>query len=758
MNREVKSVCPYCGVGCGLVLKTDGQKILGISGDKEHPANFGRLCTKGLTAAIPLTAPDRLTQALAREHRANKLQPLPLAQAHQLIAKRIRTVVDQHGPDAFAFYVSGQMSTESQYLCNKLAKGFIGTNNIDSNSRLCMSSAASGYRLSLGADAPPGTYVDFEHSDCFLVIGSNMADCHPILFLRLLDRKKASGAKLIVVDPRRTATADKADLYLPIKPGTDMAFLNGLLHLLLQAGKVIPAFIEKYTEGWKELEVLLADYTPFHVAEVTGLSIAQIEQAAAWFGEAPEAMTLWTMGLNQSTHGTWHTNAICNLHLATGKIGRPGSGPFSLTGQPNAMGGREVGYLAAGLPGQREVMRLDDRMHLENLWGIPEGSIQALPGADAVKVFRNMMEGKIKALWIICTNPVASMPNRSEVIAGLETAPLVIVQDAFHPTETSRYADVILPAALWAEAEGTMVNSDRTVTLMQQAIPPPGDARPDWEHVARIAQLLGYNAAFNHQTASEVFEEIKTTFNLRTEYDLRGISYDQLRHQAMQWPCPPDKSRGKPRRYLQSDGSFKFATPSGKARFWARPFFPPAEMPDANFPFILNTGRLPHHWHTMTKTGKVEALMRLHPEPFVEVHPQDASELKIESGSLLKIESRRGYFIYQTRVTDRVQLGCCFASFHWNDLFAPDFCVNAVTSPAQDEISLQPELKVCAVRLIPICSTNHSHREQIAYLKNWVSTIPEWPVGQITLPESAPFNPKLREEMNHIWNQSLPRQ
>jgi sulfite reductase (NADPH) flavoprotein alpha-component len=557
MTHNVKSVCPYCGVGCGLVLKTDGKTILGITGDKEHPANFGRLCTKGLTAAIPLTAPDRLTQAFHRTERVGDFHPIPVSQAHAQIAHKIRTTITQHGPDAFAFYVSGQMSTESQYLCNKLAKGFIGTNNIDSNSRLCMSSAASGYRLSLGADGPPGTYADFEHCDCFLVIGANMADCHPILFLRLLDRKKASGAKLIVVDPRRTATAGKADLYLPIKPGTDMAFLNGLLYLQLKAGKLAPEFIASFTEGWEELEKILADYPPARVAEITGLSVAQIEQAADWFSAAPEAMTLWTMGLNQSTHGTWHTNAICNLHLATGKIGRAGSGPFSLTGQPNAMGGREVGYLAAGLPGQRLVTSATDRAHLEQLWEVPAGRIQAKPGADAVTMFQQLAAGKIKVVWIICTNPVASMPNRTEVIAGLQAAELVIVQEAFHPTETSAYADILLPGALWAEAEGTMINSDRNVTLMQPAIPLPGETKADWEHVAMIARLLGYEREFGYANASKVFNEIRTTYNLKTEYDLRGVSYETLRVRSQQWPCAPADAQSKPRRYLQSDGSFR---------------------------------------------------------------------------------------------------------------------------------------------------------------------------------------------------------
>jgi sulfite reductase (NADPH) flavoprotein alpha-component len=349
-NQNVRTVCPYCGVGCGMILHVENGRVAKVTGDKNHPANFGRLCTKGVTCAEALTAKDRLISGVMRESRNVEMKRTSIGAALAQTAARLQKIIVEHGPDAVALYVSGQLSMESQYLANKLAKGFLRTNNIDSNSRLCMSSAASGYKLSLGADGPPGSYQDFEKLDCALVIGANMAECHPILFLRLLDRKK-SGAKIIVVDPRRTPTADKADLFLQIKPGTDLALLNGILHLLVENNRVDGKFISLHTEGWPKLKAFLKKFPPALVAEITGLREKDIILAAKWIGESPEFTTFWTMGLNQSTHGTWHTNAICNLHLATGRICRPGSGPFSLTGQPNAMGGREVGYLSHSLPG-----------------------------------------------------------------------------------------------------------------------------------------------------------------------------------------------------------------------------------------------------------------------------------------------------------------------------------------------------------------------------------------------------------------------
>ncbi|MGB2722848.1 MAG: molybdopterin-dependent oxidoreductase, partial [Rhodococcus sp. (in: high G+C Gram-positive bacteria)] len=475
MVTTVKTLCAYCGVGCGMVLEIGGPPtssdaaptrpvVTKSVGDKSHPANFGRLCTKGTTTADMLAGPGRLEKAQIRHRRGEHPESTDTSAAINDTARRLRTIIDEHGPDALALYVSGQMSIEAQYLSNKLAKGFIGTNQIESNSRLCMASAGTGYKQSLGADGPPGSYEDFDHADVFFVIGSNMADCHPILFLRMMDRVKA-GAKLIVVDPRRTATADKAHLHLQLEPGSDLALLNGLLALIVENGDIDPEFIAEFTDGWDAMPEFLDDYTPEKVCAATGLAEQDLRAAAAMIGGAENWMSCWTMGLNQSTHGTWNTNALCNLHLATGAICKTGSGPFSLTGQPNAMGGREMGYMGPGLPGQRAVVNEADREFVEDRWGVPRGTLRTDVGGGTIEMFSKLAAGEIKACWIICTNPVASVANRTTVIDGLERAELVITQDAFADTETNDYADVMLPAALWTEAHGVMVNSERNLTL-----------------------------------------------------------------------------------------------------------------------------------------------------------------------------------------------------------------------------------------------------------------------------------------------------
>ncbi len=704
-HHKVRSVCPYCGVGCGILMEVSDGRVVKVSGDKSHPSNLGRLCTKGGTCAQPLESSGRLEQAYLRDGRERQPARVPVLDAIRESARRLSAVIDTHGPDAVALYVSGQMSLEAQYLANKLAKGFIGTNNIESNSRLCMASAGSGYKLSLGSDAPPGSYDDFDHADLFFVIGANMADCHPILFLRMMDRVKA-GAKLIVVDPRRNATAEKAHLFLQIRPGTDLALLNGLLHLIVANGRTDPQFIAGLTEGWEAMPPFLEDYPAGKVAEITGLAEADIRQAAAWIGDAKAWMSCWTMGLNQSTHGTWNTNALCNLHLATGAICKPGSGPFSLTGQPNAMGGREMGYMGPGLPGQRSVLVEADRELVERRWKIAPGTLRTTIGGGTVAMFEDMRAGKIKACWIICTNPVATVPNRRTVIEALEAAELVITQDAFLDTETNRYADILLPGALWAEAEGVMINSERNLTLMQPAVPPPGEALPDWQIIARIACEMGHAEHFTYASAAEVFEEIKQFWNPTTGYDLRGASYERLRETPLQWPCAPGGAPRNPIRYLNDGASQRllFATPSGKAQFLPRPHLPPAEMPDGDFPWVLNTGRLQHQWHTLTKTGKVAALNKLNPGPFVEIHPEDATTLRIAAGDAVEVRSRRGRAVLPAVVTERVRPGNCFAPFHWNDVFGDDLAINAVTSDATDPISQQPEFKFSAVALTRVAA------------------------------------------------------
>ena len=706
--EQVKTVCPYCGVGCGMILHVTDGRVVRVSGDRDHPANFGSLCTKGSTVHQTIHTADRLAHAQRRRFdgwtapgRGGPFERVPLDVALQTVADRLRETIALHGPDAVALYISGQLSTETQYVANKLAKGFLRTNNIDSNSRLCMASAASGYKLSLGADGPPGHYEDFEHADGFLVIGANMADCHPILHQRMRRRIQTGGAKLVVVDPRRTATASGATLYLPLRPGTDLALLNGWLHLLVKMGRVDDGFIARFTDGWERMGEVIDAYPPTRVAEITGLSVDDIIAGAKILADCPRWMSLWTMGLNQSARGTWNVNAICNLHLATGQIGRPGTGPFSLTGQPNAMGGREVGYMSGGLPGQRSVHRPRDRAETETLWKIPPGSIRPRPGLPAIDLFHALERGEVKALWVIGSNPVVTMPNRERVRRGLEHAEFVVVQDAYHPTETSRFAHVLLPGAVWAEAEGTMTNSSRMVTLTPRAVPPPVDARPDWWLVSEVARRMGFGEAFPYQRADEIFDEIRRSVNPDTGYDVRGISHARLaREGALTWPLAPTENASPvKRRYVTADGKLRFPTESGRARFWARPYLPNAEMPDAEFPYVLLTGRVPHQWHTRTKTGKVPGLNKLNPAPYLEMNSEDAAALCIGEGDLLRIASRRGELRLPARPAASIQPGCCWAPMHWSELFAPDVAVNQVTTENTCPESHQPELKYCPVQL-----------------------------------------------------------
>jgi sulfite reductase (NADPH) flavoprotein alpha-component len=539
-----------------------------------------------------------------------------------------------------------------------------------------------------------------------------------------------------------------------------LALLNGLLRWLLDHGHADERFIQQSTEGWDELCELLKDYPLERVAELTGLREKEIGMAAKWIGESPEVTTFWTMGLNQSTHGTWHTNAICNLHLATGKICRPGSGPFSLTGQPNAMGGREVGYLSHALPGQRLVTSGEDRRFIEKLWGVPVGTIRPEPGLDAVSLFQKLETGEVKAVWIIGTNPVASMPNRQRVINGLQRAELVVVQDAYHPTETSRYADILLPGAVWAEAEGTMVNSERNITLMQPAVAPPGEACADWSILSQVARQLGFEESFPYATAGEVFDEIRETWNPKTGYDLRGISYESLRRKSRQWPCGPAMEDGLPIRYLTRANTIRFPTASGKGHFLPRPFLPPAELPDRDFPFALNTGRLAHQWHTLTKTGKVPALNRLNPGPFVELHPEDAKALGVHAGALVKVSSRRGFAIYPAQLSMRVRPGNCFAPFHWNDLFGENLAVNAATSEAVDAISRQPEFKFCAVALTkaPLELQADFTPHQKSYLHKFLAGQPASTASRFRIPAAAPFTQNQRGYINETLAQMMADQ
>jgi anaerobic selenocysteine-containing dehydrogenase len=668
-----------------------------VKGDPEHPANFGDVCAKAVHLPPALRTPDRLLHPHVRPHRDAPPERVPWEMAIRVAADRIREIAAAHGPDAVAFYGSGQLLTEEYYLASKLAKGFIGTNNFDTNSRLCMASAAAGYARSLGADGPPTAYADIEAADCFFLIGTNTADCHPIVFKRIKKRKLAGGdgVSVIVADPRWTETADLADLHLSLAPGSDIALLNGLLHVLWKDGHLAADFIEAHTSGWDELRAVIEGYPPERAAALTGIGAGAIVETARRFGRARAALTLWSMGINQSHVGTDKNAAIINLHLATGQIGRPGAGPFSLTGQPNAMGGRETGGLAHLLPGYRPVSDPDARAAVERAWGVAPGRIAPAPGRSALDMFDALAAGTIRAIWILCTNPAASMPDLDKVEGALRRAELVIVQDAYHPTETTRFADILLPAAQWPEKDGVMTNSERCLTYLPRLVDPPGEALPDAVILSRFAAEMGWKQAFGHESAAEVFDEF-AALTAGTRCDYSGVSHARLRAEGpLQWPVPAAAHPGTARLYI--DG--RFATPGGRARFVPVHHEDPVEPPDAGFPLTLTTGRVRDHWHTLTRTAKSPALMRRTPEPLLELHPRDARRAGVGDGDFVEITSRRGQAIAQARVSETIREGTCFLPFHWGRRLGFYKAANNLTLSVRDPLSHQPELKACAVRI-----------------------------------------------------------
>jgi anaerobic selenocysteine-containing dehydrogenase len=699
MGNLTKTICPYCGVGCGLLAATDSTGAMSVRGDPDHPANRGKICLKGATVGLTVNVPNRLRYCMVAEP-SGRMRATPVEGAIRQVAARLDGILQKYGPGAIGFYLSGQLTTESQYFFNKFAKASLRTNHVDSNSRLCMSSAASGMTLSLGSDGPPACYDDIELADAFFFIGSNAADCHPVTFQRVLRRMKKKGAKCIVADPRRTATARAATLHLPVRSGTDLMLLNGLLRLLRDMGCIDRRFIDDHTEGWAELDAMLADYPAARVAQTCGLELADLRSAAEILAENERLMTFWTMGVNQSLLGTFTNNAIINLHLATGRIGKPGAGPFSLTGQPNAMGGRDVGYMSHQLPGQRRIADADHRRQMEQFWGLRPGTIHDEPGYDAVSMFDALDCGVLKAIWIVGSNPAATMPNLSRVRRALKKAEFIIVQDAYMPTETTQFAHVLLPAAVNLEQSGTFCNSERCVSLMRQVLSPPGDARPDWWWPQQVAREMGFTAGLQFNGSAEIFDEFARSTSGRPN-DQSALSHEWLKARGpTQWPAP---ALGSPSRRRYSDGSFP--TPSGRARFLPRPYLPPQEAPSAEYPLVLTTGRINSQWHTRTKTGNVPQLNALASEPFLEMNPQDAAELKLTDGERVEIRSCRGRAISRLVIRESAPVGTVFMPMHWADLWSPESSANEVTTEARDPISYQPSLKACAVRVLAFASS-----------------------------------------------------
>ncbi|WFC41579.1 nitrate reductase [Pseudoxanthomonas sp. SE1] len=707
-RRTTRSTCCYCGVGCGVLIQTeqdaDGTRIVGVEGDPAHPANRGRLCSKGLALADSARSlQGRARVPELRHRRGEERRPVDWGLALDTVADRLADIIARQGPDSVAFYLSGQLLTEDYYVFNKLAKGLIGTNNIDTNSRLCMSSAVTAYKLAFGADGPPTCYDDLEAAKTVLFAGSNTAYAHPVLYRRLEDaRANDPDVRWIVVDPRRTDTAAMADLHLAIQPGTDVALFNGMLHHLVWEGCIDADFIDTHTAGFTDLKQMLRDYTPRMSADICGIPAADLVTAAEWFGRSPAALSLYCMGLNQSVHGTDKNLALIHLHLATRQLGRPGAGPFSLTGQPNAMGGREVGGMATMLAAHREIASGEDRAELEALWRLPAGHLSAQPGLAAVELFEGLRSGKVKAVWIACTNPVHSMPDIGRIREALQRAEYVIVQDAFRDTDTAPFADVLLPAATWGEKDGTVTNSERRVTRVRAAVPPPAQAKPDFWIAREVARRLearlaipGAPALFDFDDAGAAFDEHRRLTAGR-DLDMSGLDHARLDADGpQQWPFPVDASQGQARRY--EDG--RFATPDGRARFHTTPYKPVAEPTSSRFPLRLLTGRLRDQWHGMSRTGRVPALFAHAPEPGLRMHPEDAARRGLKAGELVRMASKRGELVLPLELSDEVGSGTVFAAMHWNGQFLSSGGINEVSLPAVDARSQQPELKHAAVRV-----------------------------------------------------------
>ena len=688
----IRSTCPYCGVGCGVVLSPDGQGGLEVRGDPEHPANRGRLCSKGTSLGETVGLDGRLLAP--RLHGADT----DWDSALDLVASRFSQIVEEHGPDAVAFYVSGQLLTEDYYVANKLMKGFIGSANIDTNSRLCMASTVAGHKRAFGTDTVPGTYDDLEEADLIVLVGSNLAWCHPVLYQRILKARMERGTRLVVVDPRRTASCDGADMHLAIAPGGDVALFNRLLVTLAEGGALDTDYL-RHVDGLEEAQGA-ATSDP---VEMTGLAPEEIEAFCELWMETPRVVTVFSQGVNQSSSGTDKVNAILNCHLATGRIGKPGMGPFSVTGQPNAMGGREVGGLANMLTCHLDLENGAHRAAVREFWSAP--TLPEAAGLKAVDMFRAVGDGRIKALWIIHTNPAVTMPDADAVRAAIESCDFVVVSDITAETDTARLADVLLPATAWAEKEGTVTNSDRTISRQRAALPAPGMARPDWDILAEVGRRMGWGDPFDYANAAEIFREYAALSGIAgkfgRDFDISGLAdTDDRAYEALdptRWPVTATRQGGR----FFADGQFFHE--GGKGRMLPVRWAPPAAKTAPRYPFRLNTGRIRDQWHTMTRTALSPRLSAHLAEPFLEIHPEDAADLGIGAADLVRITSPEGEAVLRARITDAVRRKEVFAPMHWTGETAPSARIDAVVAAVTDPVSGQPESKaaVVAVERLP---------------------------------------------------------
>ncbi len=696
MTKIIQTTCPYCGVGCGISAKVDAtHHRLKISGDTTHPANFGRLCSKGSALGETVELKGRLLQPKVYGRETSWTEAL------DLVADSFISTIEKYGADAVAIYGSGQLLTEDYYVANKLMKGFIGSGNMDTNSRLCMSSSVAGHKRAFGSDTVPGCYEDLEHAEMVVLIGSNTAWCHPVSFQRIRAAKETNSAlKIVVIDPRRTASCDIADLHLPLASGSDAALFNGLLHFLNEQNALDSAYIEAHTEGFAQtLEA--ANTNIEQVAALCRLNKDDLHRFYQWFASHEKVISLYSQGINQSSSGTDKVNAIINCHLATGRIGKPGMGPFSLTGQANAMGGREVGGLSHQLAAHMDFSSTDDIERVARFWNTQ--NIAKKPGYPAVELFDAIYDGKVKAVWIMCTNPVVSLPDADKVKLALQGCEFVVVSDCIADTDTTALAHVLLPAQGWSEKDGTVTNSERRISRQRALFKAAGSAKPDWWIITQVARRMGFEQAFHYQSPVDIFREHAQLsgfennglrdFDISAFADITPQDYEGL--QPTQWPVNQAYPQGRAR--LFDDG--QFFTESGKAQFIAITPRPPVNLPDQDYPLILNTGRLRDQWHTMTRTAIAAKLNQHKPEPFVEVHAVDAERYGLVTNTLAIIESRWGSMIARVQITDSQLPGSIFVPMHWTEQYASRGRMGALVNSIVDPLSKQPESKHTPVRI-----------------------------------------------------------
>ena len=697
LKNEVKTTCSYCGVGCGIIVKKDANNTVFVEGDKDHPVNKGMLCSKGMNLHyVANDISDRILYPEMRWSRSHPRERVSWDDALDRAAGVFKSIIKKHGPDSVAFYVSGQSLTEEYYIANKLTKGFIGTNNIDTNSRLCMSSAVVGYKKTFGEDSVPISYDDIELADTFLITGANPAWCHPILFRRIEKRKEENpDVQVIVIDPRKTDSANFADIHLQLLPGTDVVLYNAIGRCLYKRGLIDEDFINNHTEGFEDYKDLIFKTSLKQASKLCGVPERDIQKAADTIGLSKGFISMWAMGLNQSVVGTDKNVSLLNLSLITGQVGKPGAGPFSLTGQPNAMGGREVGGMANLLAVHKDLGNEEHRREVAQFWGVDK--ISPKPGLTATEMFDALESGKLKAVWIACTNPLVSLPNLNRVEKAMKNAKFVVVQEISHKSDTVAFADLVLPAAGWLEKEGTMTNSERRISYLPKEIEPPGEARPDVEIFCDFAQRMGFRG-FNFNSSEEIYDEY-VSMTKGTNIDVSFLNYDRLKNEGtFQWPVPEHRHPGTPRLFEDK----KFYTPSQKAQFNLPSTIENTSVkPNEDFPLILTTGRVRDQWHTMTKTGKVSRLKTHYPTPVLEIHPVDAFLNKVKDNDITEINSENGVVRVRAKITDTIKKGVVFLPMHWGKQLQSDLNrANNLTNTLVDPISKEPDLKFTRVSVL----------------------------------------------------------